>query len=73
MCWYLFAAPNDFQIQPATLTFVDSTNELQQCINITVVDDQIVEPREVFQLVATTSTGESDSQFIILESNNSER
>ena len=72
MCLCLFAAPDDFQIQPATLTFVDSTNELQQCINITVVDDGVVEPREVFQLVATTSSGESDSQFIILESNNSE-
>ena len=73
MCWCLFAAPDDFQIEPATLTFVDSTNELQQCINITVVDDGLVEPKEVFRLVATTTSGESDSQFVILESNNSEQ
>ena len=63
-------APEDFQIPDTTLIFVDATNDLQQCFNITIVDDGLVEPREVFQLIATSSSGESASQFVIIDSDN---
>jgi hypothetical protein len=41
-------APEDFQLSNNMLTFVDGTSELQQCIDLMVVDDNLVEQSEFF-------------------------
>ena len=46
------------------LTFVDGTSELQQCIDLTVVDDNLLEQSEFIVLTATASTGATATQIL---------
>lgn len=64
----IFAAPSDFIAPATTLTFTTGTSELQQCFNITVFEDQVIETTETFLLVANPSTGSPASQFVSIES-----
>ena len=48
------------------LTFVDGTSELQQCIDLMVVDDNLLEQSEFITLTATASTGATNTQNLIL-------
>ena len=52
------------------LTFVDGTSELQQCIDLTIVADNILEQLEFFTLVATPSSGSAPNQLLFLITNN---
>ena len=54
------------------LTFVNGTSELQQCIDLMVVDDYLVEQDEFFLLMATPSTGSTAIQFFFISNNDSE-
>ena len=54
------------------LTFADGTNELQQCIDLTVVDDTLVEQVEFFSLIATPSSGTPTSLLLLISNNDSE-
>ena len=51
---------------------MDGTNELQQCINLTIVDDYLVEQTEFFSLMATASSGTTDSLLFLISNNDSE-
>lgn len=53
------------------LTFTDGTSELQQCFDLMVVDDNLVEQDEFFSLTATASSG-STTQFFIISNDDSE-
>ena len=66
--------PEDFQLSSNNimLTFVDGTNELQQCIDLTIIDDNLVEQTEFFSLMATASSGSTDSEFFFISNNDSE-
>ena len=50
----LIAADADFLQVRTVLTFVPS--DTRECINVTILDDQIVEPTEVINLQAILST-----------------
>ena len=54
------------------LTFVDGTSELQQCIDLMVVDDNLVEQSEFITLTATASTGTTAMQIVLISNNDSE-
>ena len=54
------------------LTFVDGTSELQQCIDLMVVDDNLVEQNEFITLTATASTGATNTQILFISNNDSE-
>ena len=54
------------------LTFVDGTSELQQCTDLTIVADNILEQLEFFSLVATPSSGSAANQFFSIINNDSE-
>ena len=66
------AAPEDFQLSSNMLTFVDGTADLQQCFNLTVVDDNLLEQTEFFSLMATASSGTTDSLLLFISNNDSE-
>ena len=68
----IFIAPEDFQLSNDMLTFVDGTSELQQCIDLTIVADNILEQLEFFSLVATPSSGSAANQFFFIINNDSE-
>ena len=65
-------APEDFQLSTNMLIFVDGTSELQQCIDLTVVDDNLVEQDEFFSLMATPSSGSTATQIFFIRNNDSE-
>ena len=67
-----FTAPEDFQLSNNMLTFADSTSELQQCIDLTIVADNILEQVEFFSLVATPSSGSATNQLFLIQNNDSE-
>ena len=54
------------------LTFVDGTSELQQCIDLMVVDDNLLEQSEFITLTATASTGATAMQILLISNNDSE-
>lgn len=54
------------------LIFTDGTNELQQCINLMVVDDNLVEQNEFISLMATASSGSTASQILFISNDDSE-
>ena len=54
------------------LTFVDGTNELQQCIDLMVIDDNLLEQSEFITLTATASTGATAMQIFLISNNDSE-
>ena len=58
----------DFQVDDTVLAFTNGTDKLQQCFNVTIVDDQLVEQQEVFLLTATPSSGSPIPQFVFIES-----
>ena len=76
MCYLILfhlTAPEDFQLSNNNmLTYVDGTNELQQCIDLMVVDDNLVEQTEFFSLMATASSGSTASEFFFISNNDSE-
>ena len=47
---------------------MNGTDDLQQCFNITIVVDQLVEQLETFQLVATPTSGSPVLQFVFIQS-----
>ena len=64
----MYTAPEDFLLSNDVLAFADGTNELQQCFNVTIVDDNLVEQQEVFTLAATPSSG-SPATLLVFISN----
>ena len=68
----LLTAPEDFQLSNDMLTFVDGTSELQQCIDLIIVADNILEQLEFFTLVATPSSGSAANQLFLITNNDSE-
>lgn len=53
------------------LTFTDGTNELQQCFNVTIIDDNLVEQQEVFTLAATPSSGSPATLLVFISNDDS--
>lgn len=53
------------------LRFTSRTNELQQCFNVTIVDDNLVEQQEVFTLSATPSSGSPATLLVFISNDDS--
>ncbi len=65
-------APEDFQLSNSMLTFVDGTSDLQQCIDMMVVDDNLVEQNEFFTLMATGGSGSVPPLVFFISNTDSE-
>ena len=59
----LFIGDEDFEPDPATSTIVLSGNETRKCVNITIIDDQIVERMEPFEVAITFPPGQPAFQI----------
>ena len=50
---YIYVGDEDFVADPSVATIVLSGNETRQCVNVTIIDDQIVERTEPFTVTIT--------------------
>ena len=55
ICHFIFSASTDFNTTNQELEFGPQSSEQQQCVNITVISDALVEFDEVFSVVLTSS------------------
>lgn len=53
------------------LTFANGTSELQQCLNLTIIDDNLVEQNEFFSLIASPSAGPPTSLILFIANDDS--
>jgi hypothetical protein len=60
---------DDIQLSNDTLLFMNGTNELQQCVDLLIVDDNLVENNiDLLELIATATSGSTASlSFLILD------
>ena len=50
---YIYVGDEDFVADPSVATIVLSGNETRKCVNVTIIDDQIVERTEPFTVTIT--------------------
>ena len=55
ICHFIFSASTDFNTTTQELQFGPQSSEQQQCVNITIISDALVEFDEVFSVVLTSS------------------
>lgn len=55
ICHFIFSASTDFNTTNQELEFGPQFSEQQQCVNITIISDALVELDEVFSVVLTSS------------------
>ena len=53
--YFIFSASTDFNTTNQEFEFVPQSSEQQQCVNITIISDALVEFDEVFSVVLTSS------------------
>lgn len=58
---------DDIQLSNDTLLFMNDTNELQQCIDLLIIDDNLVENNfDLLELIATATSGSTASRFFLI-------
>lgn len=69
---FVAAIEVDIQLSDNVLMFMNGTSELQQCIDLLVVDDNLIEFEDFFLLTATSTSGSTSSELIIIIDTDSE-
>ena len=70
--FFVAALEVDIQLSDNVLIFMNGTSELQQCIDLLVVDDNLIEIEDFFLLTATATSGSTSSELIIIIDTDSE-